>query len=128
MGVVPGNQRAVRGALRAEVELVVTEREGGVAHRPISGDDRRALVHVRLDRALEGVARVDEEHARVGPRLLQVVHESRDYREPLELAVHVVGGDDRQRDDLARLRARRGRELPSPACAAHGQAEPGGEA
>ncbi len=64
------------GAFGTEVELVVAQGERGVAHGAVRGDDRRALAEIRLDRALERIAGVDQEHPGLRTRPPQVVHEA----------------------------------------------------
>ncbi len=89
---------------RTEIELVVANRDGGVADRVVRVDDRGAFVEVRFERALKHVARVDDQNSAAVARTgrAKVVDEAAERRQPAasvarrHRAVKVVGPDDRQ--------------------------------
>ena len=61
--IVAGRARRGRGPDRTEVELVISDRRRVVLQHVVGAHDGRALVHVRLQRPLEHVARVEQHHA-----------------------------------------------------------------
>ena len=123
--VAAGAQRAARVFLgaggdprprRTEVELVVADRRRVVAERAVRREHRRALVEVGLQRALEEIAAVEEQHAAAVARARRahvgdVAAEQRHPTLPAgvggDVAVQIVGADDGDGDG-ARTTLRRG--------------------
>ena len=98
-----------------EIELMIADGGRGVAEGVVRRHDIRAFGQVRLEGALEGVARVDQQHRATipGARSTQVVHvPAEGHQSTAAIAGHhatvdVIGADDRQRDGT--LSPRRGR-------------------
>ena len=58
------------GTHRTEIEFVIAHRCGGVAHRVVGRDHRRAFVAVGFERSLEHVASIDQHHGATVGRAL----------------------------------------------------------
>ncbi len=88
---------------RAEIELVIADRGGRVAHRVVGSDDGRAFVEIGFDRTLPHVTCVDQQDVVGTTSRAQCVNVSRDRNEAatllvrMQFAVHVVCRHDRQR-------------------------------
>ena len=107
-GSSPGPARRDRRAHGTEVELVISDRRRVVPQRVVGAHDGGALVHVRLQRPLEHVAGVEQHHAAAvtRPRAPQVGDVAAETGQGLDVAVQIVGADDRDRDERgARRRA-----------------------
>src|SRR5205807_1723866 len=93
-------------AERAVAELVVADRRGDVAKLVIGADNRFAFVEIRFQRALEQVARVDQQYGAAvactsSADISQVAAEERNAAAIAALkdaAVKIVGRDDRDGD------------------------------
>ena len=90
----------------AEIELVIANRQRGVAQCVVRVNDDRAFAQVRLDAALERVARVEQQHGTLigDPGRAQVVDissEDANAAAPAalhEIAVQIARTDDGDRD------------------------------
>ena len=110
--IVGGRARGCRRPDRAEVELMVPDCGSGVAEHVVRGDHRRPFCHIRLERPLEHVARVDQQDGAAVPRaglaqVLQIAAQQRQAAAAVprqDPAMEVVRADNRQRRDRRRRR------------------------
>ncbi len=89
---LPADLLAAALADGPEVELVVTERHGVHPEDTIGCEDAGAFGQVRLERALEHVARVEHDHAATValPRSAHVVHVAGEHRKGRDATMEIV--------------------------------------
>ncbi len=99
------------GVHRAEVEIVIANRRGGVAERVVRVDDDGALGEIRLDAVEVGVARVEQQHgAAIGSacraEVLEIATEQGQTPASVDgedLPVQIRRADEGQRDAPVRI-------------------------
>lgn len=91
------------------VELVIADGHRVVARLRVGAHHRGSLAQIAFERALPGVAGVDEQHrARIGrAHSTQILDVAGEHRDALDPAMYVVGRDDGQDDRVAARRATR---------------------